>query len=283
MGLSDAKRAARRKGVEAARRKKFWADYNALSDVQRQRMKAEIEAALTEWTPAKLKKMAAKQIAGRQLKPEPITSTIRAALEHAATAVLKVSNGGRGFVVEKHNRRYVITAAHCLIRNGKPYLPPCITASYTDERTYPKLLGPLGKRKLTVWAECLFADPVGDIAVLEQPDIQMWPDEAEAYDELVGSMGTLRIGDIPKRGAVWLLNLDRQWKSAAATLTGCGLELPRDSTVGGMSGSPIVTSDGAAFGLVACTATNPRLTERLLRWMVHDDEGAQRPRGAGRH
>lgn len=233
--------------------------------------------------PAKLKKIAAKQIAGRQLQPAPITRTIRAALEHAATAVLKVSNGGSGFVVEKHNRRYVITAAHCLIRNGEPYFPPCITASYTHERTYPKLLGPLGKRKPTVWAECLFADPVGDVAMLGPPDNQIWPKEAAAYDTLVDDMGTLRIGDVPKRGAVWLLNLDGRWKSAAATLTDTGLELPSGSTAGGMSGSPIVTSDGAAFGLVACSGLNPRLTERLLRWMVHDDEGAQRPRGAGRH
>jgi hypothetical protein len=115
-----------------------------------------------------------------------------------------------------------------------------------------------------------FADPVGDVAMLGPPDNQVWPKEAAAYDELVNNMGTLRIGDIPKRGAVWLLNLDGQWKPAAATLTDAGLELPSGSTVGGMSGSPIVTTDGATFGLVACggSGPNPRLTERLLRWMV---------------
>jgi hypothetical protein len=58
--------------------------------------------------------------------------------------------------------------------------------------------------------------------MLGQPDNQVLPDEADAYDELVDNMGALRIGDIPKRGAVWLLNLDGQWKSTAATLTGWG-------------------------------------------------------------
>jgi hypothetical protein len=126
--------AARRKEVEAARHRQWRAKYNALSDAERQNLMATFKA-WGELTSAELKKIKSEQIAGRQLKPEPITRTIRAALEHAATAVLKVSNGGRGFVIEKDRQRYVLTAAHCLIRNGEPYLPPCITASYTHERT----------------------------------------------------------------------------------------------------------------------------------------------------
>ena len=83
-------------------------------------------------------------------------------------------NGGRGFVVEGWPDRYVITAAHCL-----PALPPAHAMSYVSERTYGELLGPLGE-KPTIMAECAFADPVSDIAVLSEPDGQVW-DEAEAY------------------------------------------------------------------------------------------------------
>ena len=58
------------------------------------------------------------------------------------------------------------------------------------------MLGPLGGKRV-VWAECLFADPIGDIAVLEQPGNQSLYDEAEAYDRLLAGMKPLAIGDAP--------------------------------------------------------------------------------------
>jgi hypothetical protein len=85
-------------------------------------------------------------------------------------AVIRVGDG-RGFIVKDagrarfgwRNERVVITAAHCL-----PSFPPCHAASYSEERTYEALLGPL-RQKPTVWAECLIVDPIGDIAVLGKP------------------------------------------------------------------------------------------------------------------
>lgn len=96
--------------------------------------------------------------------------------------VVKVAEG-RGFVIEhpvkippsshpEHStvrflkHRLVVTAAHCL-----PKLPPAHAAAFSSERTY-KLLGSLDGSKSGVWAECLFADPVADIAVLGRPDDQ---------------------------------------------------------------------------------------------------------------
>jgi len=91
---------------------------------------------------------------------------------------------GRGFIVTAHTVRLaqdpktgkwasfkrpqslIVTAAHCL-----PHFPPCHGASYTVERTYPNLIGPLGEAP-TVWGECLFAYPIADIAVLDGPDGQ---------------------------------------------------------------------------------------------------------------
>src|SRR5437867_2361147 len=102
-----------------------------------------------------------------------------AAFIEGTRSVLKVG-GGRGFVVNGDRDRLIITAAHCL-----PRFPPCHGLSYTEERTYAKLLGPLGRKKPTVWAECLFVDPVADIAVLGPPDGQELYDEWGAYERLV--------------------------------------------------------------------------------------------------
>ena len=60
-------------------------------------------------------------------------------LEAETRAVLKVGDG-RGFVVEAGSDRYIITAAHCL-----PFFPPCMSFSHTHEKTYEKLIGPLGQ------------------------------------------------------------------------------------------------------------------------------------------
>jgi hypothetical protein len=81
---------------------------------------------------------------------------------------------GEGFVVKRRTRgdRIMITAAHCL-----PHLPLAHPASFTEERTYQRLLGPLDVKPM-VWAECLFADPVADIAVLGVPDEQYLSSEA---------------------------------------------------------------------------------------------------------
>lgn len=111
--------------------------------------------------------------------------------EEWSKSVITVSKeGGRGFVIEHHGTRYVLTAAHCL-----PKLPPAHPWSYTEERTFQDLLAPLGETP-TVWAECLFVDPVADIAVLGQPDNQALGDQADAYDELVGWAVPMPVGEL---------------------------------------------------------------------------------------
>src|SRR5262249_29841032 len=94
----------------------------------------------------------------------------------ALSAVFRVGNG-RGFVLEIGSTRYVITAAHCL-----PKQPPPHGASSLCERTYSELLGRLLDKQLSVWCECLFADPVADIAILGCPDSQELGEEGEAFD-----------------------------------------------------------------------------------------------------
>jgi hypothetical protein len=111
--------------------------------------------------------------------------------EHEAESAVVTVGDGRGFVIKHRHDRLVVTAAHCL-----PRFPPCHGASYLEERTYSELLAPLGD-DLAVWAECLFADPIADIAVLGSPDDQELTEAAEAYEALVESATPLSIADVP--------------------------------------------------------------------------------------
>jgi hypothetical protein len=181
-------------------------------------------------------------------------------------SVLKVGDG-RGFIIEHRvklpplpvhlqtrrlsriaRHRLVITAAHCL-----PQLPPATPASHCYERTYKGLLGNIEGSKKSVWAECLFADPVADIAVLGCPDNQELFDEANAYDALVDGIPTLQIGKA-RNGSGWLLALSgNQWvRTALKIFKGIGgTSLETGPTESGMSGSPILNDAGRAVGVVS--------------------------------
>jgi len=115
-------------------------------------------------------------------------------LELAKRAVIAVGIG-RGFVVEGSREKLcVITAAHCL-----PRLPPVKPTPYDPEEvTYHNLLGRLGEPQ-TVSAECLFADPLADIAVLGEPDAQRpsLNHQNKAYRGLMPDE-PLSIGNMPK-------------------------------------------------------------------------------------
>jgi hypothetical protein len=118
--------------------------------------------------------------------------------ERVCNGVLRVGKG-RGFVVAcrdqyGHPESVIITAAHCLPKK----LPPPHPMRYLEEATYRRLLGPLDGRR-TVWAQCIFVDPVADIAVLGQPDDQALSDEADAYNALVGDLTPFAVADAPKQ------------------------------------------------------------------------------------
>ena len=195
--------------------------------------------------------------------------------DNAKRAVVAVGEA-RGFIVEAARERLVVTAAHCL-----PHLPPAFAPSFTQERTYDQLLGRLADRKPKVRAECVFADPVADIAVLAAPDSQMFPDEYGAYEELTEEAPALGIVDAPEQGRGWLLTLEGRWVACVVGHYGGPIEIS-DATepiMGGMSGSPILDSDGAAMGVVCCSSgssdelqtggfPNPKLTDRLPAYML---------------
>jgi len=206
-------------------------------------------------------------------------------------------DGGRGFIVVHRvkvhtdlrgrklvsvsEHRLVVTAAHCLPRLPWTHSP----MSYIDG-TYRDLLGSLNGNETNVSAECLFADPVADIAVLGCPDQQMLYEEASAYDSLTEGVSFLPIGK-PKSGLGWVLSLDGRWiRSRLELFSGLpGVSLSIDPTEAGMSGSPILNDIGQAIGVVSIGAEiigasgerknqrsgpQPILTRNLPGWLLSE-------------
>jgi hypothetical protein len=181
----------------------------------------------------------------------------------------------RGFVIEINEQCYIITAAHCLPRLPSP------NGGWGS--IFKDLLGPLGSERPTVWAECIFVDPVADITVLTKPDSQALYGQADAYDELIDSSEPFALGTFEARSNVHMLGLDN-----ATLITGeaerCGTMLLVANCDGyvqdGMSGSPIVTPEGVAVSLISFfggeidieslteTGPNPLLAVRLPAWLA---------------
>src|ERR1700685_4523791 len=177
----------------------------------------------------------------------------------ATRSVLTVGKGGRGFVV-KHGRgrrsgRIVVTAAHCL-----PTLPPARSGELIGDVSYAKILGPLGQEP-TVSAKCLFADPVSDLALLGQPDEGALPAESEAFEALVDAATRLPIGDIPEATKIraWLLSPEEDWLPCSVIHHGGNLLIENASLtfLEGMSGSPILSDQEMAIGLVTVGPQEP--------------------------
>jgi hypothetical protein len=203
-----------------------------------------------------------------------------------ASSVLQVGDG-RGFVVARrdyigHMERIVITAAHCL-----PDLPPPHPARDLAEETYERLLAPLGSEPV-IYATCLFVDPIADIAAFGPPDDQELSDEAHEYEKLLDEMEPLVISDAPAEGSELLtfgdtqverptpgqgsarvLSLDGKWSDGHVIRRGFRLDFqPEKLIVAGMSGSPIVSLEGKAMGVVSTARLCPVLMDTLAPWLL---------------
>lgn len=112
-------------------------------------------------------------------------STTEAILKvYVTDAIIQVGAGGRGFLMETGRSPLVITAAQCL-----PHLPPS-PGRHISSYGYANLLGPLGAAP-TIWAECLFVDPIADVAVLCEPGSERI-DEWDAFDTFTKDRPRLR-------------------------------------------------------------------------------------------
>lgn len=202
--------------------------------------------------------------------------------DYPIDSVLTVG-GGRGFVVEARSERLIVTAGHCL-----PSFPPCYSFSDIHERTYTNLLGRLGEEP-SVAAECLFADPIADLAILGPPDSQELPEEWSSYCRLLENLDAFSISDAPQRGRAWLLSLQNKWFECTIRHVGGPLWIEDASRAiaGGMSGSPVLSDNGSAVGIVCAGAgelathggPNPNLTLNLPGWCLrHSVNSAKRRR-----
>jgi hypothetical protein len=215
--------------------------------------------------------MSAKQPRGR--KPHLRSSSPD---DKAKGAIIKVGDG-RGFILATAKSPVIVTAAHCL-----PHVPEVGSFLSAHERTYPNLIGPLAAPQPGICAECLFVDPVADIAVLGGPDGQELYDEANAYEEFVEAASTLKGGTMaPGRAEAWLFTLGSLWVRCIVLHRGGPLWISdaAEPIEGGMSGSPILDDAGAAIGIVCCAGgvggephtgggPNPRLADSLPGWLL---------------
>ena len=226
-----------------------------------------------EWFRPKVRK------AAQELSAEMRTRATKPAEKPKGT-VLTVGEG-RGFVVEHRGEHLVVTASHCL-----PWLPSGFGIVYSEQHVYRKMLAPLGSAP-TVACECLFVNPVDDVAVLGVPDTQSFSDEVDAYRALLEYATPFRITEAPEKGRGFLLGLEGEW-------FGCQVQWMKSidgplwvsklaqSIEGGMSGSPIVSENGNAIGIIATSvmekgkdaatdefgASNPRLMRDLPLWLL---------------
>ena len=188
-------------------------------------------------------------------------------MQRFTEAILRVGDG-RGFVAEIPSRnqkwleRVVITAAHCL-----PTLPPAHVGAGLEDTTFFNLLGPLDGETNTA-AECYFADPVADIALLGAPDNQELSEECDRYDTLVEDADTLALAPMDPTLPVRLCDLNRLWFGAKLNPNVHHkvwvFRTARHEIEAGMSGSPII-QEGKAIGVLSIGpyGPNPLLTHDL--------------------
>ena len=184
----------------------------------------------------------------------------------AKNAVVQVGSGGRGFVVSAGADRFVVTAAHCVPREG---IPTPHLWNGASELTFENLIGPLGAEP-SIWGELCVYGLTDDIAVFGEPagDLE---DEFERYVEFTDE-AALVIADAPDVGTetpAFVLSLDGTWQRCTALNDGRFLRISSAARIieTGMSGSPIVDENGAAIGLIS-TGDGPSLTACLPPWLL---------------
>jgi len=170
--------------------------------------------------------------------------------ETAKQAVVAVGDG-RGFIVNT-DERLIVTAAHCL-----PQLPPAAATAYLEETTYQDLVGRIDDDQKRIWVECLFVDPVADIAVLGGPDDQVLSDQWDAHQDFVEELPALEVGGLSSCHPTipgLLLGLGGEWGGCEIRYSGVRgclwIENAVEGIVGGMSGSPIMNTACEVVGVL---------------------------------
>jgi hypothetical protein len=215
--------------------------------------------------------------------------------DQAREAVVAVG-GGRGFITGAGYRRYIVTAAHCMPERARHLYPHL--ANSTSELLARKLIGPLWPKRheRKIWAELCGLSLTDDLAVFCEPDHQNAPgDEYHRYGQFT-DRAVLAVAPSPAvvESYLWewpgrddrtttvppadafVLGLDLTWKPCTVYNTGRFLTLLGVAIEGGMSGSPILNTEGAAIGVMSTgnesyrhpgDNTHPSLMDCLPPWL----------------
>jgi hypothetical protein len=154
---------------------------------------------------------------------------------------------------------------------------------------YHLLIGLLGA-KPNITASCYFADPVADITVLGAPGNQSLGDECGQYEAFVEALPPFDVAPPPPpRCALRALKTSRRRflpsKSPCRRICSCSTAPGPTSppairaarfgsspklTVNGMSGSPLISTTGAAIGVVSADNIAACLVNGLPGWLVRE-------------
>jgi hypothetical protein len=167
------------------------------------------------------------------------------------------------------------------------------------------MLGAMGERP-TISAQCIFVDPIANIAILSSPGDAEYRDEVdhERYEALTNSVAALKIADIAPsarkveddryEAPVWVPSRTGEFipctvsymahvighRAILDPMSIWGNETPREdglpsqdrlwSQLPDLCGAPILTADGSAVGVLIGGNENPRLTHNLPAWFLNE-------------
>ena len=131
----------------------------------------------------------------------------------ARDAIVRVGDGRGCLLALKSESRIVLTAAHCL-----PRLPPADPFSYTEERTFDALLGPLETAE-RVAAECLYVRSDRRFGCRWYARRSGASDPSRRVQTTSPRHGSrCAWGCSFRPSTAWLLTLEGQWRRCAADI-----------------------------------------------------------------
>jgi hypothetical protein len=217
-------------------------------------------------------------------------------LDQAREAVVRVGDG-RGFIAGAGYSRYIITAAHCLPERAR-HLDPNLGNS-TSELLVRDLIGSLEQHERTIWAEICGLSLTDDFAIFREPDNQELGDEADRYGQFTDravlavapspavvepwhwQLNDNRVAETVPPADAFVLGLDLTWKPCTVYNNGRFLWLGGVPIEGGMSGSPILNTEGATIGLLSTgseglgNSQHPSLMDCLPPWLWRELVGVR--------